>query len=223
MTATRAPTGWGNSSETLHFSNVAGTRLACHESLENESWKRVKNPLPDYQIFEELTGSRSPTARKNHVVVNKKATIADADVPDLQLKAQNWDTMSQVVPNFTPAMLIVADIVMRSHSRLLAMVNAARQTNGLAMVSWVPDAIHPARNRFISRSEKKRTKKALTQVFGRDPAIWDQYLLSWQWKQERLSFAYPLNVLPEENRDGLRERLSRDPEYAQVAGSSVTF
>lgn len=178
---------------TWEFANVTGTRHTCNKKSKSNGYRKVKDRQEGMRLFEAVDDNQEPRYEKDHVLLHTSAATPDKSVPGIVVKAKKWDQVTANVPGFTPEMLTLADLLVSTHSRLVKQLNDHPTSYGAMNVTCVTDALY--RLPYEPYDRALLTRQALEDVLGTAPTTFDQYHLCWEWKETRVSFAHPLLVL----------------------------
>ncbi len=211
------------------FENTPGQPYAC--TPDTEAWKRVSQSHSERQTYEQ-TDSNAADIDKDQVVVYNTAGVSDATVPLLAASAFDWDYIAAKLPDFTPQMLNVADLLYKTEFELVNRLNAILEPAGLTKVYHVSEAVSRADNKFMSVAEKDALELALdtffTEIAG-DHALEcrQQWHICINWMRTRIAVAHPTSCSkPSTRTQRLRQvhhSIQHEEEYELVREAAMAM
>lgn len=178
------------------------------------------------------TNPATADVSNDHVFLTSSAPIPDADVPLLASAAKDWKYIVSHVPDFTPQMLSVADLLYVTNHSLAAHLNSIMKGLGLQKIKRVSDAIDRLDSKFISIAEREALELSLDQFFteiAHDSAqqCREQWSTCVDWMDTRASLALPLVLASSASMPAKLQQLSSDiqhqPAYAAVREAATAM
>ena len=153
------------------------------------AWERVIDTDSKKEVFERIDPMQAMLA-KNHVLLYGHGKVRDEEVLELKRKADSWDSVTNLVPNFTHRMLLIADLVYKTDLLLVETLNLILEQNGVARVEHILHAIHRLGDTFKTEKERHLSGMALRKCFMEASnanvettatAIQHQWPTCWKW------------------------------------------